>query len=167
MSITSKSPPRSHRHIIAAILSFFFCGLGQIYLRQISKGLILVLCFSCAIAIIWAAVSDREFKVIKWDGKQLMFNPSQRSISFRGRTFYVTDIMKPIAEVHILPGTDFLRDRYHEGHRRHSACFHMDFRRGRRLAGRKEIKFRFLIFDFRSILQNGLKQICVMLSLLR
>jgi len=94
MSITSKSPPRSHRHIIAAILSFFFCGLGQIYLRQISKGLILVLCFSCAIAIIWAAVSDREFKVIKWDGKQLMFNPSQRSISFRGRTFYVTDIMK-------------------------------------------------------------------------
>jgi hypothetical protein len=100
--MTSKSLPKSHRPIIAVILSFFFCGLGQIYLRRISKGLILIVSFSCAIAIIWIAVSDTEFKVTDWNEKQLIFSPSRRSISFHGQTLYVADIMKVTGTIQLV-----------------------------------------------------------------
>ena len=92
--MTSKSPARSHQPVVAVILSLFFCGLGQIYLHRISKGLILILSFACSIAIIWIAISDIEFEVISWGEKRLMFSPSRRSISFRGQAIYMTDIMK-------------------------------------------------------------------------
>ena len=85
---------KSYKHITAAVLSFLVCGLGQIYLRRISKGLILLLSFSCALVIIWLGVFESEFTIADWDEKQLMFDPSQRSVSFRGQTLYMTDIMK-------------------------------------------------------------------------
>ena len=97
----NKSLPRSHRHVLAAILSLFFCGLGQIYLHRISKGLILILSFFCAIVIIWIAVSNTEFEVISWDGKQLMFSPSRRSISLYGKTFHMIDIMKVTGSIQL------------------------------------------------------------------
>jgi len=84
----------THRSFLAAVLSLFFCGLGQIYLHRISRGLILILSFSCAIIIIWIALSNVELEVFSWDGKQLMFSPSRRSISLYGQTFHMTDIMK-------------------------------------------------------------------------
>ena len=31
---------------VAAVLSFFFCGLGQIYNGQILKGIILLICYA-------------------------------------------------------------------------------------------------------------------------
>jgi hypothetical protein len=92
---------KSRRSIIAAILSLFFCGFGQIYLHKISRGLILILSFSCAIAIIWIAVSDREFRIIGWGEKQLMFSPSRKAISLRGQTFNVTDIMKVTGSIQL------------------------------------------------------------------
>ena len=62
----------------------------------------LILCWSFAVAIIWIAISDAEFKVIEWDGKELMFNPSQKSISFRGHVFYLTDIMKITGTIQLI-----------------------------------------------------------------
>ena len=75
------------------MLSVLLCGLGQIYLRRTARGLILLLTFSCAIAIILLALYGAEFKVTDWGAKELMFNPS-RSISLKGQTVYVADIMK-------------------------------------------------------------------------
>ncbi len=85
---------RSYRPIVAVVLSLFLCGLGQIYLHRISRGLILILSLSCAIIIVWIALSDIEFNITKWGENQLMFSPSRRSISFREHTYQVTDIMK-------------------------------------------------------------------------
>jgi TM2 domain-containing membrane protein YozV len=114
--MTSKSPARSHRHIIAAILSLFFCGLGQIYLHRISRGLILILSFSCAIAIIWIVISDREFHIANWDGKQLIFSPSRRSISLGGQTFHVADIMKVTGTIQLVFTWAFsIADAWREG----------------------------------------------------
>lgn len=91
----------SYRPVVAAILSLFLCGLGQIYLRRISRGLILILSFSCAIIIIWIALSDIEFKIMRWGESQLMFSPSRRSISFREHTYQVTDIMKATGAIQL------------------------------------------------------------------
>ena len=89
-----KYNPRPYQRVIAAILSLLLCGLGQLYLRRIFKGLALMLSCALAIAIIWVAISNTEFKVMNWDGKDLMFIPSQRNITIRGRVFNLTEIMK-------------------------------------------------------------------------
>jgi TM2 domain-containing membrane protein YozV len=36
---------------VAAVLSFFICGLGQIYNGQILKGIILIICYGIAWAL--------------------------------------------------------------------------------------------------------------------
>lgn len=116
--MTNRIPTRSHLPVIAAILSLFFCGLGHIYLHRIVKGLILILACCFAIVVIWMATSGREFKVIEWDGKELMFSPSQRTISFRGHTLPVTDIMKVTGTIQLVFTWVFgIADAWREGRR--------------------------------------------------
>lgn len=43
---------------VAAVLSFFICGLGQIYNGQIFKGIVVIICY----AIAWALT----FVLIGW-----------------------------------------------------------------------------------------------------
>lgn len=78
---------------VAVALSIFLCGLGQIYMRRIVRGVTLLLTFLCAIAIIWLGIRGTEFRIFGWGNNQLMFNP-YRSISFLGQIYYVADIMK-------------------------------------------------------------------------
>jgi len=85
--------PHSNRVIIATLLSVI-PGFGQIYLRQIFKGLILILSVVVAIIIIWFAFSNREFKLLDLSGKQIMFNPSIKIVSMFGQRVRVTEIMK-------------------------------------------------------------------------
>jgi hypothetical protein len=92
--MTNGTPTRSYRPFVAALLSLFLCGLGHLYLHRPIKGLILILACCFAIVIIWIGLSDKEFKVVEWDKKELMFSPSRKSISFRDHTFRVSDIMK-------------------------------------------------------------------------
>ncbi len=91
--MTDESPTKPRSRAVAFMLSVLLCGLGQIYLRRTIRGLILFLTFVCAAAIILLAFYGTEFKVSDWGGDALMFNPS-RSITFRGQTFRVSDIMK-------------------------------------------------------------------------
>lgn len=92
--MTNKRPATSHRPVIAAILSLLFCGLGQIYLHRIAKGLILILSCSFAVAVIWIAITGTEFKILTWGEKEIIFSPSRRVISLSGYTLYMADIMK-------------------------------------------------------------------------
>jgi len=111
-----RSLTRSYRPVVAVVLSLFLCGLGQIYLRRISRGLILLLSFSCAIIIVWIALSDIEFNIIKWGENQLMFSPSRRSISFREQTYQVTDIMKVTGTIQLaLTWVFSIADAWREG----------------------------------------------------
>lgn len=91
--------PRSR--VVAFILSFFVCGLGQIYLRRIARGVILFLTFSLAAGILLLALYGSEFKVSDWGDNSLMFNPS-RSVTFLGQTFYVNKIMKITGAVQLI-----------------------------------------------------------------
>jgi len=86
-------PPHSNRAMIAILLSLI-PGFGQIYLRQIFKGFALILSVALAIIIIWFAVSHKEFKLLDLHGKQVMFNPTIKYVSFWGQTVRVTEIMK-------------------------------------------------------------------------
>lgn len=83
----------SNRAVIAVLLSIV-PGVGQIYLHQISKGIILTLCFVIAIGIIWLATSNKEFKLLTLSDKKIMYNPSIKDISFGKHKIKVTDIMK-------------------------------------------------------------------------
>ena len=85
---------RSYRPFVAVILSFFLCGFGQLYLRKVFKGFVLILSFSFAIFVIWISLSGVQFKLLSWDANEVMFAPAQRSISFRGHTIYASEIMK-------------------------------------------------------------------------
>ncbi len=85
-----KKPPNP---AIAVILSALLCGLGQIYMRRIIRGVILFLTFLSAVAIIWLGIRGEEFRIIGWGDNQLMFNPS-RSITLQGQIYHVADIMK-------------------------------------------------------------------------
>ena len=114
--MTDINPTKMRSRAVAVILSIILCGLGQIYLRRIARGLILFLAFSCAIAIILLALYGKEVKVSDWGGDELMFNPS-RSVTFQGQTFYVSDIMKvtgtiQLAFAWIFSIADALRRRY-------------------------------------------------------
>lgn len=41
---------------IAAVLSFFYCGLGQIYNGQILKGIIMFACYSVSLLLIYIMI---------------------------------------------------------------------------------------------------------------
>ena len=41
---------------LAAVLSFFFCGLGQIYNGQILKGLIFVVAYAASWLMMWIVI---------------------------------------------------------------------------------------------------------------
>jgi len=92
--MTNKNQVPAYRPFMAAFLSLFLCGLGQIYLRRITKGFILILSCSFAIAVIWVAVTDTEFKVLTWGEKEVIFSPSRRVISLGAYTLHMADIMK-------------------------------------------------------------------------
>lgn len=113
MSTASKSS----RPIIAAILSLLFCGLGQIYLNRISKGIILAITFLLAIAIIWMSMTDAEFKLLSWDDKLITFYPSQRFINVLGNQIPASDIMKITGSIQLLFTWLFsIADAWREGH---------------------------------------------------
>jgi len=99
--MTKNGTERQRSRVIAVMLSILLCGLGQIYLRRVLKGLILFISFSCAVAIIYLAVSRMEFKIMDWGEKELMFNPS-RVMSYQERDFYVADIMKITGAVQLV-----------------------------------------------------------------
>jgi len=77
-------------------------GIGQIYLRQFSKGLILILSVILAICIIWFAMSNKEFKLLTLYGKQIMFNPAMKAIQFGSQRIKVTDIMKVTGTIQLV-----------------------------------------------------------------
>jgi len=91
--MTDKSIAKQRSRIVAFILSFLVCGLGQLYLRRIARGVILFLTFSCAVGILLLALYGTEIKVSDWGDNSLMFNPA-RAITFRGYAFRVDRIMK-------------------------------------------------------------------------
>ena len=99
--MTKKNIKKLPSPAIAVMLSILLCGLGQIYMRRTVRGLILLLTFVCAIAIIWLGVYGREFRIIGWGNNNLMFNPS-RAISFRGQFYYVADIMKVTGAIQLI-----------------------------------------------------------------
>ena len=41
---------------IAAVLSFFWCGLGQIYNGQIGKGIAMLVAYFISAALIWVVI---------------------------------------------------------------------------------------------------------------
>ena len=88
--MTNKDSTKPRSPTVAVMLSLLLCGLGQIYLRRIVRGLIFFLTFCLAIVIIWLALYGTEFKLIDWGNNELMFNPS-RSVTIWQYTFYVSD----------------------------------------------------------------------------
>ena len=93
--------PHSNRVIIATLLSVI-PGFGQIYLRQIFKGLVLILSVVVAIFIIWFALSNREIKLLDLGGKQIMFNPSVKAVYVFGQRIRVTEIMKITGTIQLI-----------------------------------------------------------------
>jgi hypothetical protein len=89
------------RAVIAASISIV-PGMGQIYLRQFFKGLVLILSFILAICIIWFAMSNKEFKLLTLYGKQIMFNPAMKAIQFGSQRIKVTDIMKVTGTIQLV-----------------------------------------------------------------
>ncbi len=41
---------------VAAVLSFFFCGLGQIYNGQILKGIIMLVCYAISALMMYVVI---------------------------------------------------------------------------------------------------------------
>lgn len=93
---------RSYRHILAAILSLIFCGAGQIYLHKITRGIILIISFWVGVLIIWVAVSQKDFKLFNFYGREIMFSPAMKSINFGTKLIRVTDIMKFTGSVQLV-----------------------------------------------------------------
>ena len=92
--MAKKAQSQSNRAVAAILLSLILPGAGQLYLRRIFKGFVLILSFVLAIGIIWFAISSGEFKMFDWGGKKVMFNPSMKSIMLGGHVYKVTDVMK-------------------------------------------------------------------------
>ncbi len=90
------------RSILAAILSLIFCGAGQIYLRRITRGIILIISFWVGFFIVWIAVAQKDFKLFTFYGKEIMFSPAMKSISFGTKTIRVTDIMKFTGSIQLI-----------------------------------------------------------------
>ena len=104
--MTSRSRSSSSRALIAALLSII-PGVGQIYLHQISKGIIIILSFVIAIGIIWFATSNKEFKMLTLNEKTLnekriMFNPAMKTIQFGKQRIKVTDVMKVTGTIQLV-----------------------------------------------------------------
>ncbi len=100
--MTNVHSSNQNRVVIAAVLSII-PGFGHIYLRQIFKGFVLILSVVIAIIIIWFAISNRSgFKLLDLKEKQLMFNPSMKTISISGQHIRVTEIMKITGTVQLL-----------------------------------------------------------------
>jgi len=93
--------PSSSRAVIAASMSIV-PGMGQIYLRQFSKGLVLILSFVIAICIIWFAISNKEFMLLTLYGKKIMFNPAMKTIQFGTQEIRVTDVMKVTGTIQLV-----------------------------------------------------------------
>jgi len=91
----------SSRAVIAASMSIV-PGMGQIYLHQILRGLILILSFILAICIIWFAMSNKEFKLLSLNGKEIMFNPAMKAIQFGTQRIRVTDVMKVTGTIQLV-----------------------------------------------------------------
>jgi len=87
-------PDRSYRPFLIAGLSLIICGAGQIYLRKFLKAFVLILSFCFAVLIIWIAISNTEFRIIKIYGREIMFSPAMKSLPFGLKSIKVTDIMK-------------------------------------------------------------------------
>lgn len=85
---------RSNRHILAAIMSLIFCGAGQIYLHKITRGIILIISFWVGVLIVWMAIAQKDFKLFTFYGKEIMFSPAMKQVSFGTKNIRVTDIMK-------------------------------------------------------------------------
>jgi len=92
--MSPKLQSQSGNAALAVLLSLVLPGAGQLYLRRIAKGLVLILSFIIAIGIIWFALSSREFKMFDWGSKRVMFNPAMKAIAFGTHAYKVTDIMK-------------------------------------------------------------------------
>jgi len=92
--MAKKAQSQSGQAVIAVLLSLILPGAGQLYLRRIFKGLILILSFVLAIIILWFAVSGGEFRMFNWDGKSVMFSPSMKSIMLGGHVYGMTAVMK-------------------------------------------------------------------------
>lgn len=93
---------RSHRYILAAILSLIFCGAGQIYLRRITRGIILIISFWVGVLIVWIAMAQKDFKLFTFYGKEIMFSPAMKYINFGTKPIRVTDIMKFTGSVQLV-----------------------------------------------------------------
>lgn len=100
--MTKEGQSRSGHIILATILSFFIPGVGQLYLRRILKGFILIISFALSIIIIWFALSNQEFKMFDWYGKKVMFGPAMKSVNLGGQIFRVIDIMKVTGTIQLL-----------------------------------------------------------------
>lgn len=100
--MTVQNTNKYYRPFIAALLSSIFCGFGQIYLKDILKGLILSLVFLSALGILWMSVSNKEFKILTWGDKQLTFFPSQRIFDIFGLKILAADIMKVTGTIQLL-----------------------------------------------------------------
>ena len=93
--------PHSNRVIIATLLSVI-PGFGQIYLRQIFKGLVLILSVVVAIIIIWFALSNREIKLLDLGRRQIMFNPSAKAVHIFGQRVGINEIMKITGTIQLI-----------------------------------------------------------------
>lgn len=94
--------PNSNRVLTATLLSVI-PGFGQIYLRQIFKGLILIfLSVVVAIFIIWFSLSNREIKLLDLGEKEIMFNPSFKTVNIFGQAVRVTEIMKITGTIQLI-----------------------------------------------------------------
>jgi hypothetical protein len=92
--MAKKAQSQSGQAIVAVLLSLILPGAGQLYLRRIFKGLVLVLSFALAIIILWFGLSSGEFKMLDWGGKSVMFSPSMKSIMLGGHVYKMTAVMK-------------------------------------------------------------------------
>jgi hypothetical protein len=98
----SDSVSQHSNRVLTATLLSVIPGFGQIYLRQIFKGLVLILSVVVAIIIIWFALSNKEIKLLDLGGRQIMFNPSVKVVSILGLKMKVTEIMKITGTIQLI-----------------------------------------------------------------
>jgi hypothetical protein len=99
--MTDSVQPHSKSVLTATFLSII-PGLGQIYLRQIFKGLVLILSVVVAIFIIWFALSNKEVKLLDLGQRQIMFNPSAKDVHIFGQRVGINEIMKITGTIQLI-----------------------------------------------------------------
>jgi hypothetical protein len=90
------------KRVLTATLLSIIPGFGQIYLRQIFKGLVLILSVVVAIFIIWFALSNKEVKLLDLGQRQIMFNPSAKAVHIFGQRIRVSEIMKITGTIQLI-----------------------------------------------------------------